>query len=353
MANRCPWKHLLATATSVLAVMFCQPTNVHAAPLHAGSEHPSIFGTVNEVTGTFTSHGRMKFNHRVTGMAYDGNTDTLYALSNKWWEEDGRAVIYTVDPSVPSGMTTIGEYGMAGLSGLAFDNVNNVLWASEQPGKVYEIDTTTGEHVRAIDLPKRSDGLAHGGGKLWGMTENGSVYSIDTNTGTIDDLVELGDVDWNAMAYDADTRLLYASRMGEGRQNAHFAAINPVTGAFSELPNTAGGIYRLQSLAPTVGFGSGPGPGDANGDGVVDVADLGILGANFNMTDVVFSDGDFNGDNIVDVADLGILGANWSAAQAMTVLQALQSSELNPLVPEPAIATMMILGLTCLGYRRR
>ena len=85
----------------------------------------------------------------------------------------------------------------------------------------------------------------------------------------------------------------------------------------------------------------------------MDVADLGILGANFNMTDVVFSNGDFNGDNIVDVADLGILGANWSAAQAMTVLQALQSSELNPLVPEPAIATMMILGLTCLGYRRR
>ena len=352
MANRCSWKHLLATATGVLAVMFCQPTNVHAAPLYAGAYNPPSVGMVNEVTGTFTSHGRMKFDHRVTGMAYDANTDTIYALSNKWWEEDGREVIYTVDPAVPSGMTTIGEYGMAGLSGLAFDNINNVLWASAQQGKVYEIDTTTGEHVRAIDLPKRSDGLAHGGGSLWGLTEHGDVYSIDTNAGTIDDLVDLGDdPHWNALAYDEDTRLLYASRQGGGRANSKFAAINPVTGAFTELQDSAG--IRVVSLAPTVGFGSGPGPGDANGDGVVDVADLGILGANFNMTDVVFSDGDFNGDNIVDVADLGILGANWSAAQAMTVLQALQSSELNPLVPEPAIATMMILGLTCLGYRRR
>ena len=60
-------------------------------------------------------------------------------------------------------------------------------------------------------------------------------------------------------------------------------------------------------------------PGDANGDGVVDVADLGILGANFAGTEAQFTDGDFNGDRAVDVADLGILGANWGASQQIIV----------------------------------
>ena len=56
-------------------------------------------------------------------------------------------------------------------------------------------------------------------------------------------------------------------------------------------------------------------PGDANTDGLVDIADLGIVGINFNLTGAEFSDGDFNSDLIVDIEDLGILGANWSMAQ--------------------------------------
>jgi len=52
-------------------------------------------------------------------------------------------------------------------------------------------------------------------------------------------------------------------------------------------------------------------PGDANGDGVVDIEDLGILGANFNLSDRQRSEGDLNGDGLVDIEDLGILGANW------------------------------------------
>jgi len=95
-----------------------------------------------------------------------------------------------------------------------------------------------------------------------------------------------------------------------------------------------------------------PIPGDANGDGVVDVADLGILGANFGMTDVVFDDGDFNGDNVVDVADLGILGANWSAEEGLSLSQALRSAGFSPLIPEPATVAVLAVGLVCLVRRR-
>jgi hypothetical protein len=52
-------------------------------------------------------------------------------------------------------------------------------------------------------------------------------------------------------------------------------------------------------------------PGDANGDGAVDVGDLGILAANYGGTDKTWAQGDFNGDKAVDVGDLGILAANY------------------------------------------
>jgi uncharacterized protein (DUF2141 family) len=53
-------------------------------------------------------------------------------------------------------------------------------------------------------------------------------------------------------------------------------------------------------------------PGDANGDGNVDVSDLGILAANYGLTaGAAWSDGDFNADGAVVVGDLGILAANY------------------------------------------
>jgi hypothetical protein len=52
-------------------------------------------------------------------------------------------------------------------------------------------------------------------------------------------------------------------------------------------------------------------PGDANGDGAVDVGDLGILAANYGGSGKNWSQGDFNGDGLVDVGDLGILAANY------------------------------------------
>lgn len=60
-------------------------------------------------------------------------------------------------------------------------------------------------------------------------------------------------------------------------------------------------------------------PGDANGDGVVDVGDLGILAANYGGSGKTWAEGDFNDDGVVDVGDLGILAANYGTGSSSAV----------------------------------
>ena len=57
-------------------------------------------------------------------------------------------------------------------------------------------------------------------------------------------------------------------------------------------------------------------PGDANGDGKVDVNDLTIVLAHFGQTGMTWSQGEFTGDGTVDINDLTIVLANYQTAGA-------------------------------------
>ena len=81
------------------------------------------------------------------------------------------------------------------------------------------------------------------------------------------------------------------------------------------------------------------GMGDANKDGLVDVGDLGILGANYGTaTGATWATGDFTGDGAVDVGDLGVLGANYVIVTSGSV-------------PEPM--TLSLLAIGALGLLRK
>ncbi|MEM1011703.1 MAG: dockerin type I domain-containing protein, partial [Planctomycetota bacterium] len=92
-------------------------------------------------------------------------------------------------------------------------------------------------------------------------------------------------------------------------------------------------------------------PGDANGDGTVDLADFGILRANFGTSMSTFEMGDFNGDGNVDLADFGILRANFGATSGSDI--AALDAWYVTVVPEPTTLALAGLGGLALLRRRR
>jgi hypothetical protein len=61
-------------------------------------------------------------------------------------------------------------------------------------------------------------------------------------------------------------------------------------------------------------------PGDANGDGAVNVSDLSLLAANYGKTSgATWAMGDFTGDGAVNVSDLSLLAANYGTGSKDTL----------------------------------
>ena len=94
-------------------------------------------------------------------------------------------------------------------------------------------------------------------------------------------------------------------------------------------------------------------PGDAIGDGKVDINDLTIVLSNFGQSGMTWGTGDFNGDGKVDVNDLTILLSHFGQTAAASGLASPSA------VPEPstlALSAVALLGLAAVvrsGRRRR
>jgi hypothetical protein len=109
--------------------------------------------------------------------------------------------------------------------------------------------------------------------------------------------------------------------------------------------------YTANSAVVTATF-----PGDANLDGKVDVADLGILASNWQLSGT-WATGDFDGTGSVNVADLGLLASNWQAgvgsAPGPGWFEALRSFGLGAeVVPEPS-GQAILIGAACMRRWRR
>jgi hypothetical protein len=93
-------------------------------------------------------------------------------------------------------------------------------------------------------------------------------------------------------------------------------------------------------------------PGDANGDGRVDLSDLLTLATDWQTSQRIWAEGDFNGDGEVNADDLGLLAANWQAGVAAPPAPSLEASLSglglpNVAAPEPLAGTIAAAGLLC------
>jgi uncharacterized delta-60 repeat protein len=141
---------------------------------------------------------------------------------------------------------------------------------------------------------------------------------------------------------------------GPAGMPSHSFAYNNITNtatlSFSGiLPN---GNFTARVIASGVTNGSGQAMtadyllsffalvGDANRDRIVNIADLGILAANWQGTGKTFSQGDFSYDGIVNIADLGILAANWqkTVPAPLSQLDVLIASDVEPAPTRPPAA---------------
>ena len=121
--------------------------------------------------------------------------------------------------------------------------------------------------------------------------------------------------------------------------SSHLTADFLSTAGFTLTCLTDGAAYTTESSTSYIW---GPAPGDANGDGAVDLQDFGLLKANFGTTTgAVWAQGDFNDDGAVDLQDFGLLKANFGTAGA------------GAGIPEPATSLLLTPGALSLIRKKR
>jgi hypothetical protein len=183
--------------------------------------------------------------------------------------------------------------GSVAIVGVPFDPSNG--WES---GSAYLFDGVTGMQIAKL-LPDDGEASEKFGisvgisgstaivGAPFDDDRAGSAYLFDIITGT-------------------QTAKLLASDGADDDEFGDAVAIDQfIAGVGAPLDDDHGvdsGSAYLAYLEPSV-------DGDLNGDGCVDLQDLGILLAAWNADD----GGDLDGDGDTDLADLGILLANWGA----------------------------------------
>ncbi len=223
----------------------------------------------------------------------------------------------------------------SGIAGVTFSNDGSLIYCAGNAngfGRIMVADAATGELVSLHDFVNVSigalatvpagAGLPYTPGEIWGVVNTTTGVQLQRFNLTDNTRVVVGAVlgiGFNA-AFEsgldwAPDGTLYAAFQGTrfvGGEpvavSSHLYTVNPANAQATNLgPIQFDGAWDASSIcvvpAPPPSC-----PGDANGDGLINAADLSVLLANFGTTtNGGASSGDFNKDGEVNGADLSVL----------------------------------------------
>jgi uncharacterized protein (DUF2141 family) len=268
---------------------------------------------------------------------YSGGSSYVYRSSASTWDA---GIAVSISDNMPlSSLVTDGTYIYASTA--KKDSGYNQIskYSVDAPsGALTLIWTTTGIEATGVRGLSYYDGATDyiyavsGGRNTATATGNTAhMYAIRTDTGVVSEMgaiTHMGETYQIARRYD---QLWVADALSTGDGQICIYNLTNSTTLASTTPTKVcnpDGIKQIYGMAIDNGFvwlATGLGqvygytykesfiPGDANGDGLVDVGDLGILAANYGGSGKSWAQGDFNGDGLVDVGDLGILAAHYGS----------------------------------------
>ncbi len=165
---------------------------------------------------------------------------------------------------------------------------------------------------------------------------NGILFDGNSSQYVVPGAASLGPYQFQVLAWTGAQYTSYAAAVGQPNTDTGRSAVFSESTCYENYPPllNQGYLGNMSAiiLQPQL-------PGDANGDGKVDVNDLTIVLSNFAQTGMTWNTGDFNGDGRVDVNDLTIVLTNFGSTVGAAGLGA---------VPEPDTLALLALGLTAL-----
>lgn len=171
-----------------------------------------------------------------------------------------------------------------------------------QSGAVYVYDVVSGESLYKITPPLEDEAFRFG----WSVDVDGSIAVIGAFFDDPDFFEDPEDQKRGAAyVYDLNTgELLFKFRPTDSELSDDFGRAVAIDGQTVAVGRPGEDAAYFFTLPP---FGC---PGDATGDGAVDLADLNLVLANFGSA---ASEGDANGDGQVDLTDLNLVLANFGS----------------------------------------
>ncbi len=181
--------------------------DVSAGTLYAVRETDDHLVSIDTVTLAYTDIGALGTGFAFGGLARDPNSQTLYMIGGR-----GNNSLYTVN--ITTGQATlVGSHGINDLFGLAFDSLNNVLYASQgSASNLYSLNTITGAATLIGSMGASIGGLTYNSATdtLIGINDGGGdLYSINRANAAQTLLFNGAFTNNSGLAYAADSNLYW------------------------------------------------------------------------------------------------------------------------------------------------